>query len=101
MEFKNLNTLQKWYLKYTNRAAYRLYKRKLLENALDEDFYNNSLKLQHPSLDHPYKAFTTFKHSGNSGDIIYSLPAIFELSKNGKAHLQLQLNQPGLYNLDF
>lgn len=101
MQYRKLNTLQKWYLKYTNRAAYKLYKRKLFENALDEDFYTNSIKLKHPSLNHSYKANTAFKHSGNSGDIIYSLPAIFQLSKNGKAHLYLQLNQPGLYNLDY
>ncbi|HZH64517.1 MAG TPA: hypothetical protein VEY10_06445 [Flavisolibacter sp.] len=101
MEYRKLNTLQKWYLKYTDRAAYKLYKRKLWENSIDDDFYRNSITLKHPSLDHPYKTETAFKHSGNSGDVIYSLPAIFELSKNGKAKIYLQLNQPGLYNLDF
>jgi hypothetical protein len=101
MQYRKLNTLQKWYLKYTDRAAYKLYKRKLWENALDDDFYTRSINLKHPPLNHPYKKSTAFKHSGNSGDIIYALPAIFELSKNGKANLYLQLNQPGLYNLDY
>ncbi len=63
----------------------------------DYDFYRRALQLKHPSLSHPYKPITAFKHSGNSGDIIYSLPAVFELSKNGKAHFYLHVNQPGEY----
>jgi hypothetical protein len=48
MEYRKLNTLQKWYLKYTDRAAYKLYKRKLWENSIDDDFYRNSITLKHP-----------------------------------------------------
>jgi hypothetical protein len=39
----------------------------------------------------------TFKHSGNSGDIIYSLPAVISLSENLPNHLYLALNQLGSY----
>jgi hypothetical protein len=90
MEHQKLTTLQKWYLKYTNRPAYNDYKMRLKEQA----FYDHAASFQHPSLKHPYKQITGFLHSGNSGDIIYSLPAVYELSKKGKAHLYLQVNQP-------
>lgn len=90
MQQKKLTTLQKWYLKYTNRPAYDAYKHSLKE----QEFYNHAASFQHPSLNHPYKEITSFLHSGNIGDIIYSLPAVYELSKNGKAHFYLQVNQP-------
>lgn len=93
MEYKKLSNLHKWYLKYTDRPAYDHYKRSLKDN----QFYLRTLKIQHPSLLHPYKSLTTFKHSGNSGDIIYSLPTIFQLSKMGKAQLYLQADQAGVY----
>ncbi len=97
MEYKKISKLQKWYLKYTDRPAYLRYKRMLQ----DYHFYHETSSLRHPPLDHPFKAITSFKHSGNSGDIIYSLPAAFELAKNGKAHFYLNANQPGEYNLDY
>lgn len=97
MEYKKLSTLQKWYLKYTDRPAYKRYKRSLQ----DYEFYSKTKNIQHPPLNHPYKQVTSFKHSGNSGDIIYALPTILELSKNGKAHLYLHINQPGDYNYDY
>src|SRR5690348_16885231 len=97
MDYKKLTAFQKWYLKYTNRPAYIAYKRMLP----DYDFYHNTAKLHHPPLDHPYKTLTTFRHSGNIGDIIYALPTVFELSKNGKAHLYLQINQPAEYSYNY
>lgn len=90
MEHKKLSSLQKWYLKYTNRPAYNAYKLRLRE----DEFYEHASTFQHPPLDHPYKEITRFVHSGNAGDIIYSLPAVYELSKKGKAHFYLQVNQP-------
>jgi hypothetical protein len=38
-----------------------------------------------------------FKHSGNAGDIIYSLPAIMALAGNSRIHLHLQTGQKGHY----
>ena len=90
---KKLNNLQKWYLKYTNKDAYKDYKMQLRSF----DFVQNTLKIVHPNLNHQQKKFTSFMHSGNSGDIIYAMPAMFELSKAGKANLYLQSNQKGMY----
>jgi len=97
MEYRKLSKLQKWYLKYTDRPAYKAYKRSLQ----DYHFYHRTIQIQHPSLNHSYKQLTVFKHSGNSGDIIYSLPTVFELSKNGNAHFYLAADQPGDYHLDY
>ena len=94
LTFKKLNTAQRLYLKYTDKDAYKKYKKDKDEYAYNVKFYT----LTHPTLNHLYKTNTTFKHSGNSGDIIYALPTIFELSKNGKAHIKLQINQKGLYS---
>lgn len=93
MEYRKIGKLHKWYLKYTDRPAYDLYKRSLK----DYGFYHCAVGIQHPPLDHAYKSLTSFKHSGNSGDIIYSLPTVFELAKNGKAQLYLNEGEPGIY----
>ena len=95
--YRKLTKLQKWYLKYTDRPAYKAYKRSLQ----DYDFFFQTKDIKHPSLDHPYKELTAFKHSGNSGDIIYSLPTVWELSKNGKANFFIHINQPADYNYDY
>jgi hypothetical protein len=92
--YRKLNNLQKWYLKYTDRPAYLDYKRTLK----DYEFYHRTKKLQQPVIDHPFKEITSFKHSGNSGDIIYSLPAVYELAKNGKARFYFDVNQPAQYH---
>lgn len=95
MENKKLSNVQKWYLKYTNRPAYRAYKQALREN----DFHQHASAFQHPPLNHAYKSLTRFVHSGNAGDIIYSLPAVLELSKAGKADFYLRTEQP--YDQEF
>lgn len=43
------------------------------------------------------KSEVTFKHSGHSGDIIYSLPAIKALSNGRPATLYLQTDQPAYF----
>jgi hypothetical protein len=43
------------------------------------------------------KSDVTFKHSGHSGDIIYSLPAIKALSRGRPATLYLQPGQPAYF----
>lgn len=97
MEYRKLSKAQKWYLKYTDRPAYKRYKRSLQ----DLDFVRKTKEVKHPSLDHPYKELTAFKHSGNAGDIIYSLPTVWELSRAGKADFYLHTDQPGDYNYDY
>ena len=92
MAGKEISTLHKWFLKYTNRPAYNAYKlgrrqaqEKEHEKAhlkmLEEKFIDLSNKLQHPSPPPSAASVLRFKHSGNSGDIIYSLPAVFGLSQ--------------------
>ncbi len=43
----------------------------------------------------------SFKHSGNSGDIIYALPIAFELAKNTRVNFLLHLNQPASFSSNF
>jgi len=97
MEYRKLSKLQMWYLKYTNRTAYIAYKRMLQ----DYEFFHRTASVQHPPMTHLYKEVTTFKHSGNSGDIIYALPAALELSKKGKAHFYLQVDQQAEYSFNY
>lgn len=101
MAFKKLSILERLFLKHTNKPAYRSYKLQLYQYQDGLDFAKRSIPIEHPTVNHLYKAETFFKHSGNIGDIIYSLPTILELSKNGKAHLFLQTDQPGIYEHAF
>lgn len=104
MEIKKLSKLNKWYLKYTDRNAYSAYKKQLNDNLLpdisklDDEFGLEASKINHPALLSMHKEEVSFVHSGNAGDIIYSLPAVYELSGTGKANLYLQLNQPATYD---
>ena len=82
MSFRVLSTAERLKLKYTNKDAYKEYK--------------YLLKVQNKpnvNLHHLFKAVTHIKHSGNCGDIIYSLPAAFALAKNGTVHFHLHANQ--------
>jgi hypothetical protein len=56
---------------------------------------------EHPPLHLPEQASYTFKHSGNSGDIIYALPAMYALAKHGDVNLYLHLNQSAHYDKSF
>ncbi|MEO8770344.1 MAG: hypothetical protein ABI402_09680 [Ferruginibacter sp.] len=98
MEQKKLNIIHKWFLKYTNRPAYINYKAARKNIKLTKDFEEITKNFDHSLLNHPYKELTTFKHSGNCGDIIYSLPVVWELAKKGKAAIYLQTDQRGRYN---
>lgn len=98
MEQKKLNILHKWFLKYTNRPAYINYKAARKNIKLTKDFFETTKNFNHSLLKHPYKELTTFKHSGNCGDIIYSLPTVWELAKNGKAEIYFQTDQRAGYN---
>lgn len=84
MEFKKLNQLQRLLFKWRDVEAYRDYKfhKKSANVTIPQTFANNRNAIH-------------FKHSGNSGDVIYSLPAVYQLAKNAKAHLHLKINESG------
>jgi hypothetical protein len=86
-EHKKLSWLQSKALKLKDVEEYRNVK-----------FTEAMLKITNwPRLDVAVKARYSFKHSGNAGDIIYSLPTIRALSKAATADVLLNLNQPGRY----
>lgn len=101
MEYRELSKLRRWYLKYTNKAAYRTYKESrqahlqhLYEQEQEAKFVATIASLKHVVPPLSPAATTGFKHSGNSGDIVYSLPAVFALSGSGRANLYLHAHQP-------
>ena len=52
---------------------------------------------QFPNLAVPDKEAYHFKHSGNSGDLIYSIPTMYALAKGKPIHLHLNLGMRGHY----
>lgn len=89
-DFKILNEIQRLRLKWTDKVAYRDYK-----------FWLKTQRLLPFNLDHKFRDQTHFKHSGNSGDIIYSLPAVYALANNSGVHMHLQLNEKMKYTHKF
>jgi len=82
-----MNKLQKILVKMRSTEQYR--------NIVFAEKLN---KIAPPDLKiHLEKSIYNFKHSGNAGDIIYSLPALIALCNNKKANLYLRINQPGTY----
>lgn len=98
MEGKKFNPLYKWFLKYTDRPAYINYKVAIQAAKLNKYFHELTENFNHDLIAHPFKTLTSFRHSGNCGDIIYSLPTVWELAKNGQAEIYLRLQQPARYN---
>jgi hypothetical protein len=49
------------------------------------------------ALDYPEKTDYHFKHSGNAGDIIYSIPAALAIAKKANVHYHLSLGMKGVY----
>lgn len=87
MSFRKKSPIEKYLLKKRDKESYRDYKFLLKLSQLPE--FN---------LNYPVKESYAFKHSGNAGDIIYSLPAIYTLSANAAARLFLQVNRPAFYS---
>lgn len=54
-------------------------------------------EVQVPTLDFPNGRSLAFKHSGNSGDIIYAIPTMLALSQGRQFDLLLNLNCPAFY----
>ena len=89
---KKLNAIQKFLLKINQPTNYVKYKQSL-SFASSEQFNNTKLPVISNNI-----GTLTFKHSGNSGDIIYALPTIKAIVKNSDCILNLHLNQTGFYN---
>ena len=77
---------------------------KVLAKSKDVEEYKNYKFVQSlrkvsgfPDLDIPLKAEYHFRHSGNAGDLIYSLPTMFALAKGKPIHLHLSLGMRGHY----
>ena len=85
--FKKKSPLAKMLLKAKDVESFKNYK-----------FLQQLTKAPQPiNLDVPQKAAYHFKHSGNAGDIIYALPAIYALAGKSNIHLHLNPGQPGRY----
>ncbi len=123
---KKRNFLRKFWLKLTNTVRYcREYKGmgfvqktengdiiKSLGQSIDgykpekfkkrADAFNEILKEKqnkHNNIDHE-KDYYTFKHSGHTGDIIYSIPALIALVKNKKAKFWIDISMNSPYKSD-
>jgi len=81
MSFKKLPLLKKLALKRNNKRGYQDYK--LLRHLHTMPPVN----LEFQSAENLH-----FKHSGNSGDVIYALPAMYAIAKNNPVNLFLNPN---------
>lgn len=92
--------------KTTNRKTMKklsFIEKQILRNK-DYDKYKNykyELRLSKTDLlrqlDFPQKSDYHFKHSGNAGDIIYSLPTAYAIAKGANIHFHLSLSMKGNY----
>jgi hypothetical protein len=97
---KFLNKLYKLYLRLTNKQKFIVYKEKEKETL----FFNDLVSLGE-QITYGYNCQTngyicSFKHSGNCGDIIYSIPTIMAIAKknnNDKINLYLNINKEVYY----
>ena len=86
-QFKRKSFFSALLLKMKDAETYKNYK-----------FLERLNRIQdHPSLTMPNKNEYSFKHSGNAGDIIYSLPASIALSNNQSMHYYLNVGRKGHY----
>ncbi|MDI9355905.1 MAG: hypothetical protein QM536_02625 [Chitinophagaceae bacterium] len=94
---------KKAFLKYTNTNKYILYKQnvKQLRKQKEDQKTEQLLTLFNARINDSFQKKTIppyhFKHSGNSGDITYSLPIIKSISQGVPACVHLHLYQPGIY----
>ncbi len=81
-----MNPLQKIMLKLKDPESYK-----------NKDFLKKLSHVSPPALQIAGKNEYHFKHSGNAGDIIYSIPCMLALSNGKPIHLHLNLHQKGHY----
>ncbi len=82
MIFRKLNIAQQVLLKMKDHEAYKNYK-----------FLKALQQVNPPLFTVPDKDDLHFKHSGNAGDIIYSLPVVYGLANGKKIHFHLQVDR--------
>jgi len=84
---KKLNFIEKWLLRQRDYDKYKNYK--------------YELRLSRTTLftptDFPTKSDYHFKHSGNAGDLIYSLPTAYAIAGDARIHFHLSLEGKGVY----
>jgi hypothetical protein len=84
---KKLSFIQKQLLRQKDYEKYKNYK---YEQRLSQtQVFTN--------LDFPVKADYHFKHSGNAGDIIYSIPTAYAIAQQATIHYHLSLGMKGIY----
>ena len=88
MTFRKLNKAQQILLKMRGSELYKNYK--FLSRLHDLPIYLPDGIAAHKTEIH-------FRHSGNAGDIMYAIPAMYALAKNRKIHLHLNINARGDY----
>src|SRR5689334_3478561 len=84
---RKLSFIEKWILRQRDYDKYKDYKYSLRLNKTN--FFTD--------FNYPIKDDYHFKHSGNAGDIIYSLPTAYAIAKNASIHYQLSLGMKGNY----
>lgn len=97
-----MRVLKQLFLKIVNKKQYKINK-EVYSIQKANDRFNKKLSLvkKTANLNVIEKDRYSFKHSGNAGDIIYALPAIYALGKDMPIDLYLHLNQPASYSKAF
>lgn len=84
---RKLSFIEKWILRQRDYDQYKNYK--WTARLARTKVFNN--------FDYPVKDAYHFKHSGNAGDIIYSIPTALAIAGNAKIHYHLSLGMKGIY----
>ena len=89
------NSLLKLWYKFFNRSQYRNLKNEI-RTAKNVKYYNAHIYNKILEIEKKIKdnRELSFLHSGQLGDLIYSLATIKELSKSHKCKLYIQINKP-------
>jgi hypothetical protein len=78
-----MNVLQRSLFKLRDPVGYKHWK-----------FLHKLSSVSQPEVDLAPRAEWHFKHSGNAGDIIYTIPSMLALAKGAPIHLHLAIDQP-------
>lgn len=92
-DFLNYGRFQKLWLKLRNRRLYYQLKYDSKRAWLIKSMGNYAPPTLAPARTSP-PVRPTFKHSGNAGDIIYSLPTVKEIAGSAGAHMHFALDVP-------
>ena len=92
-----MNLFKQIFLRLTNKKQYNTEREIYHYGRKNRRFIKKLSHAPLPNFHIEKKESYSFKHSGNSGDIIYALPAIYALSQGSKVNLYLHLDQPAGY----